>query len=197
MFRRLQLCPVTKTTRHKFDATSHQCGCGKWDRGYAPKKELVRPRAECQICERVQATDGNGGMTNHGYTRPGLGFIVGPCYGCGFAPYPATTALELYAKTLERITDGKRESLDALPTLQELHFTYTVGFGQKRESVTVAVKRGEERGEWVNNMRNRIPSFADLENKETLRLTGEIHNLTAESDRVAKRIAKALESQKV
>src|SRR5262245_9719803 len=109
-------CPITGRLAHRFDPVTHRCVCGRWDRGYAPKKELVRPRAECQICERLQALDSNGLLGHHGYKRPGWGFIQGGCGGVGHPPYPATDALLLWAKALGRHILGCGFALKDLPT---------------------------------------------------------------------------------
>ena len=59
-----------------------------------PKVVVRRPRSECQLCTKEQALTGNGRLGNHGYSRPGWGFIVGNCPGVGYKPFPATDALE-------------------------------------------------------------------------------------------------------
>jgi hypothetical protein len=51
-------------------------------------------RHECQICAGSFKTTKDGKMVNHGYKRPGWGYIVGGCYGVGHAPFPATTAID-------------------------------------------------------------------------------------------------------
>lgn len=192
MFRRIQICPVTRKTIHKFSPETHRCECGQWARGYAPKKEAVRPRAECQVCERVQAIDGRGGMTNHGYTRPGCGFIVGNCYGCGFAPFPATDALENYRAALVRIIDAKEARLAELPTLQEIEYRYTVGRGTNKQEKTRTLKTGDVYG-YDAEERTSFPGFADHIASLTRKVVADLNGAREELARVVARIAKGKE----
>lgn len=52
----------------------------------APKADPLEPEGTCQICFRHQQTRA-GNLVLHGYKRPGYGYIVGNCYGHGFAPF--------------------------------------------------------------------------------------------------------------
>jgi hypothetical protein len=176
---------------HVFDKQTHRCKCGRWQAGFAPKKEEVRPRAECQICECVQALDGKGGLTNHGYRRPGWGFIVGSCYGCGHAPFPATGALEGYREALVRVIDNKRERLTALPTLQEIEYTYTfrVRSQKEKQKKTVTLRSGSKSSyNFEENV--TVPAFADHIGHLIHEVTADINGATAELARVDARIAK-------
>jgi len=42
---------------------------------------------DCQVCSRRFAVDGQGLMVNHGFQRPGWGYLVGGCFGVGHVPY--------------------------------------------------------------------------------------------------------------
>jgi hypothetical protein len=45
------------------------------------------PMGICACCFRAQKVRPNGLMFNHGFTRPGWGYIVGGCPGAEFKPY--------------------------------------------------------------------------------------------------------------
>lgn len=51
-----------------------------------PKRESDSPSGTCQICFRSQKAR-SGLLVLHGYKRPGYGYIVGNCWGCGYAPF--------------------------------------------------------------------------------------------------------------
>jgi hypothetical protein len=189
MFRRPQVCPVTKYTRHQFDATTHRCPCGQWARGYKPQVEPVRPRAECQICERTQAIDPNGGMTNHGYQRPGCGFIVGNCAGCGFPPFPATNALTSYRATLVRIIAGKKARLAELPTLAEVEYHYTAREGGQKVAKVRTLKAGDVYG-YDAAQRQTFPGFADYVASLVRKTEADLKAAREELARVERRITK-------
>jgi len=80
--------------------------------GWVEPVKNKKPRAECQICCREQALDKSGRMVNHGYKRPGYGFIIGNCFGVGYEPYPKTDALEAWKKELDRIEADKKAKLE-------------------------------------------------------------------------------------
>ena len=93
--------PVTARCMYHRFGDDHRCvRCNRWAPGWAPKRAPVRPRHECQVCERTQAVAVGGTMVNHGYRRPGWGAIVGNCPGVGHQPFPATDALESYLTAL-------------------------------------------------------------------------------------------------
>ncbi len=159
--RRLKICSITKNTRHQFDPVTHQCGCGAWERGYTPAKESVKPRAECQICERMQAVSG-GLMMNHGYQRPGIGFIVGKCMGTDHQPYPATDALVKYLEAVKRHIESDRETLAEIPTMTEVMCPVQVGYGRSKKIIMMKARKGDhahrdaETGGWVNGFMERL-----------------------------------------
>jgi len=107
-------CRATGKVFHQFDKETHQCKCGRWERGFAPKKEHTKPRAECQVCARQQALDVSGNMVHHGYQRPGFGYIVGDCFGVAHKPYPATDALILWQSALENAIESMTVQIAAI-----------------------------------------------------------------------------------
>lgn len=190
MFRRMQICPITRKTIHKFDPATHRCECGKWERGYKPAKEPVRPRAECQICERQQALFG-GNLGHHGYTRPGCGFIQGDCMGVGHEPYPKTDALELYRNFLNghiAKCEAKLAKLAEVPTLDHIMYRWTIKYGSKKGDYEVRVNRGDNYRHNYEQTGYTVPSFEELEKRMRLNLESEIRHATAEVSRVTKRI---------
>ena len=201
----MRFCRATGKRYCQFDKATRRCKCGRWDRGFAPKKEYVKPRCECQICERTQAVDADGTLGNHGYKRPGWGFIQGNCTGEGYQPFPATDALEIYLKRLEAHLEHCRNRTADLHNseVEELTYAYTVRENGKKEEKKVAVKRGaaEERlpcpgeTEWKPWKGITIPAFVTLAEWEISRLKNEIENATNERRRVVARIAKGKELQ--
>lgn len=95
-------CPATGRFLHVFDKTTHRCACGRWERGYKPAKAFTKARGECQVCENEVAFESNENAGHHGYKRPGIGSIVGDCYGVGHKAFPAWDALEEWRIRLER-----------------------------------------------------------------------------------------------
>lgn len=99
---------------HRFGPDNKCSGCGRWKPGCAPKKQFIKDRAECQVCEALWAlTQGN--LGHHGYQRPGFGYIVGDCAGQGHAPFPATNALEGWLKTVQAKIKNCTQWLKDLP----------------------------------------------------------------------------------
>lgn len=187
-------CPVTGRIMHRFDPQTHRCACGRWERGFKPKRDPVLPRAECQICECDRACDTAGNLLHHGYQRPGWGVIEGDCFGVGYHPYPATDALEAYLKALDARLERLTARLAALPLLTE--YPYVVEYAKRlpergiAQSVTIIVKRGDEY-HYDHERRFTIPGFTDLIVAETRRLDSDIERTGRERDRVIKRIAAA------
>lgn len=131
-------CPFTGRLAHDFDRATHRCGCGRWERGFAPAKAPVRDRDECQVCERVQALRADGKRLGlHGYRRPGHGWIEGRCPGVDRRPFPETDALVdllpavvAFRKTAER----EKARLEARPAT----LTVKRGYGQTARTEEIA-----------------------------------------------------------
>lgn len=81
----------------------------------------------CGICQREIAIE-NGLLVHHGYKRPGIGVIVGDCFGVGYEPYERSTkACEDYAKMLQDRVPGMEKRIadlksGAVTYLIDLHF---------------------------------------------------------------------------
>lgn len=185
-------CPVSGRMSHQFDKVTNRCKfCGRWRAGFAPKKEPVRPRAECQICERRQATNA-GVLWHHGYTRPGIGFIVGDCPGVNHKPYPATSALVGYLEQLRAHLTLTRARLVKLPTLPALKYTFTVrdGTAGGRKTLTRDIPRGAD-AEYDAEAGCRIPAFDTVEYCARRELADAVRHAENETARVVKRIEAA------
>lgn len=191
--RMMRGCPATGRMCHNFDKATHQCRCGRWQAGYAPKKEPVRPRAECQICERTQALDGGGCLGHHGYRRPGWGFITGDCTGAGHKPYPETDALELYLIAVRGYITKCEKRLAELPALKEIEYHYTVYVKHQKEQRTKVIKKGDEY-RYDSEERTTFPGFEDRIKVEMARMENEIAFAQKDEHRVTARIAKAKQS---
>ena len=189
-----QGCKATGRMSHNFDKTTHRCKCGRWQAGFKPKTEPVKPRAECQICERKQATDKDGTLGHHGYKRPGWGFIQGDCMGESYKPYPATDALERYLVMLKNYIISNQESLANLPNVKGLPYTFTVGSFKNSQKVDVTVLRGAEPYyQWNGAGGINIPAFEYLETIARHQLESNIDFAKKDQARVEQRIANAKE----
>lgn len=186
MFRRG--CP-TGMMSHRFDPVTHRCRCGRWQAGFEPKVEPTRPRAECQICERDQATDAAGCLVHHGYKRPGWGCIVGDCMGVSHKPYPATDALEKYLAAVRAFIKRERAWLASLPRLDEINYHYSVReqVGRKPVLKVVRLRRGDEY-RYDAEAKVTFPSFADRIKVETTKAKNEIASAKKDERRVVARI---------
>lgn len=105
----------------------------------------------CAICHNEQVVQsrpmtirapGNERMVNHGYQRPGHGYLVGACFGVGYPPYETSAdACHAYIPHLESIRDQYRRRLAALQDGKIVQFTQR-GWRRGRAETTV-VKHGE------------------------------------------------------
>jgi hypothetical protein len=187
-------CPATGRLGHRFDKQTHRCACGRWERGYKPQCVPVRPRAECQICERKQALDTNGYLGHHGYKRPGWGFIQGDCFGVHHKPYPATDALEAYLIALQNYIAACRKNIANLKVATELKYEWKVGYGakavKKERVMTPGAKGGFEFEE-----RHHFPSFEELRNRRIAIQENEIAFAEKDVKRIKARIEAATEDK--
>lgn len=193
-------CPATGYLQCHFDRETHQCKCGRWQRGYAPAKVVAnaKPRNECQICERKQALDASGKLGNHGYKRPGWGFIVGNCPGVDHLPFPETDALVRYLVRCVEYEATTVAELAALPLATEFKVTVSRRVGRypnetKEEKTVVVTKPVDPTAYHYNSYRPEefyVPSFADELRIRTTRAERELGNVREEIKRVTARIAK-------
>lgn len=188
MFRRI--CKAGRISC-KFDPVTHRCVCGRWERGFAPKKEPALPRAECQICEGKFAVL-NGGMVHHGYKRPGYGFIVGDCMGVGHAPYPATDALERYLVSMNNYLKGCKNARRRVKAAKELTHTYTKYKGwDEKETIEVVLAEGYKGGFIPEHGNHYFPSFEEERDRELRSIDMNAKNADREIARVEKRVEAA------
>ena len=101
----------------------------------------------CAVCEssfRVRKD----ALVHHGYTRPGIGFIVGDCMGVGLRPYElGTDGPEAYKTKLqaalksvaERLTLVKQDAVDTYEVIERVR----TGWGASENKVR-AIRRGDE-----------------------------------------------------
>lgn len=82
----------------------------------------------CPVCERdIKVRDDH--LVHHGYQRPGVGYIVGDCFGVGYEPYELSTTcckafLSLVRNRVDMYTDNLRvlESPDGPEYLYFKHY---------------------------------------------------------------------------
>ena len=191
----MRFCSVTGRLAHKFDRVTHRCVCGRWERGFKPKVERVKPVAECQVCEGQQARNADGTMVHHGYQRPGHGFIVGDCCGVNHQPFPATDALEKWLKVINHRLRFLRARLRDLPKLNEIEYAYQerTGFASKPTTKFVMLRKGDPTrlyaGRW-------LPKFDDEIQFQIRKVQQSIEWAKEERRRVALRIAKGKLAQR-
>lgn len=195
MSRRLQVCPITKRTFHRFNPQTHQCECGKWARGYKPKtvNPNARDRDECQICARTFSMIG-GTMGHHGYTRPGCGFIVGDCMGVGHKPFPATDALVKYRAALVGMHVRERELMELYATEERgLGYDYSTGYGRNRQTyhLTILAAAKESTSFIKGGSFISIPSFEQRREQLIRQCSAKISSILSEIRRVDERIESA------
>lgn len=164
-------------------------------RDVTPKAEN---RDECQIC--VGAWIIKNGLTSlHGYTRPGCGWLVGECMGARELPYSKSCeVLHKYAAMIESYradlvstrdewTSGQiAETLVEGTVRDENGFRIPVAGGYKKEMIRVTNKTTREEF--------RRLGFFDRDWNKTVaiavaKLDGQIRQVEAEIERVAKRLA--------
>jgi hypothetical protein len=182
---------------HCFDPDTHRCRCGRWQNGYAPKKEAPRyGTAECQVCENQQAQSKSGRMVLHGYRRPGVGYAVGRCPGYGHKPFPETDALEAYVPGLERHIKQVKRFLAGLHQQDSVTLQRSRWDRVRNEKVgyEIEVKRGAKAD---YSPGHSAPSFEDamrevegIANRDYLQTRRELKRVT---DRIAK--GKAIREQ--
>lgn len=76
----------------------------------ANKRRVERTRENtgtCGVCGCEHKLDAAGRLVNHGFTRPGHGYIVGNCFGVGYEPFELSSKavddyIEVLTKTLSR-----------------------------------------------------------------------------------------------
>ena len=176
---------------HRFDTVTHRCKCGRWQAGFKPKTEPVKPRDECQICERQQALDANGRLVHHGYKRPGWGCIIGDCMGVGHLPYPATDALVRYLAVVKNYIAKCEADLVALPDVTELPFHWKEWVDRKQVDRATMIVKGEPLPRCGNYC---VPDFDNLLKVRKANLENEISFASREQARVEARIAMATKS---
>lgn len=73
----------------------------------------------CQICAGTQKIV-RGKISLHGYQRPGIGFIIGNCFGAQQLPFEQSCdRLREWVGKLEEWLEGSKRSLEKLPTKTE------------------------------------------------------------------------------
>ncbi len=185
-----QGCPV-RGWMHLFDNTTHQCVCGRWERGFKPNCVPVKPRAECQICERQQACDKDGTLGHHGYKRPGWGFINGDCMGEGHKPFPATDALELYLIAVRGYIARCKARLEELPTVTEIEYHDFIYHGDGRKTPRTRTLRKGVDDEADYKPGTSHPGFAYVQKLAITKLESEVAFASKDEARVMARIEKA------
>lgn len=198
---RMMGCPGTGRMCHNFGKDNRCEGCGRWKAGFAPKKERARPRDECQVCENEVALDADGLAGHHGYKRPGIGSIVGDCFGVRHKPWPDTTALIEWRDRLLSQLRIDRKLLNKLPgqtvltRMVEVRVTGT--FKVERVPKTFnkpSSPRCTTSGAWTEADHKSYAEWSEWERamqSSTYELESEIKAIECERDRVVKRIEKA------
>ncbi len=192
----MQNCKFTKRIRHQFDPVTHQCPCGRYERGFTPKRVInAKPRAICQICEGSQAVNKNGEIGNHGYKRPGYGSIEGSCIGVGYLPYPETDAMERYATMLRNAIQNLELRIERLRTAESLGYSWKPIFGPDRGKTKSRVIMPGFAGGFETPDNVRLPSFKELQASRIQDAERTIEADKRELSRILKRIEKAMKEK--
>jgi hypothetical protein len=134
----------------------------------------------CGCCGGNFKRDSNGGLVNHGYERPGDGYLHGRCFGVGYQPW------ELASKSVE---DMLAKLLRPFLAQQEKYLA-----DLKAGAIATLTKTVSE---WVSGRRvkkqvsvaNTEFEFAQLLNNEIHRTEFQIRNVTADITRFEKQVA--------
>ena len=84
---------IAKAKEFVNDFAEIAAACAKLDKESEANKKVAKAKAEgnpvgiCACCFRAQKVKPSGTMFNHGYERPGVGYIIGGCPGVNFPPY--------------------------------------------------------------------------------------------------------------
>jgi len=142
-------------------------------------KVIEEGRIECQVCEDHYC-EGNGGtLWNHGYQRPGWGWLVGGCFGVGHKPFPATNRLEDYLVAVEdrrKTVEGILAKQDEWPTLSYQVRAPGDCWNKKMKTVTITRPTAEE----VAEQERAYASHSALSSRAYKATKGEAEPLTAE-----------------
>lgn len=78
----------------------------------------------CPVCERdIKVRDDR--LVHHGYQRPGVGYIVGDCFGVGYEPYElSTTCCEEFLKLVRNRVKMYADNLRVLESQRGPEFLY-------------------------------------------------------------------------
>jgi len=84
-----------ETTENKNEVSCTRCAK---QLGITPAAKAKRENeGTCPFCFNLQCTKNNGKMVNHGYRRPGCGYIIGNCFCVGWVPFEVSNEGTLYA----------------------------------------------------------------------------------------------------
>ncbi len=167
---------------------------------------------ECQVCEGFYTDRKDGTTWNHGYKRPGCGYLVGKCFGAEHAPFPATDRLEAYAAHLVSYAASLAETLANAANWTTLtvkrYVRHEIEFVTiKREDVptdeAIAAARDEwssDANDWTDERQAKHKAWAALISKreqwtrehktKVWSLGREQKQVASEQERVAARIKK-------
>lgn len=121
----------------------------------------------CAICNRSHVVRNNK-MVLHGYQRPGIGYIVGDCFGVGYKPYELSPeACEAFIPVLQKMQKQRQKTLqdlqnDRVDEFYETRMNYKLG---RRETITIgrdnpAFER--LRKERINKMQQEIKGIDEM-----------------------------------
>lgn len=108
-----------------------------------------RQRGTCQACGGQQVVAG-GGIVLHGYSRPGLGWIEGRCYGTHHAPAEHDTSLT--KQTITSCTEhaaALRAALAKLPPADRLKERWDDPIPTKRRNLERGALANEQHAEYL------------------------------------------------
>lgn len=146
-----------------------------------PERKPEPGKCECQVCERYQVLNTKyGTIWNHGYQRPGFGWLVGGCPGADRKPFPFTDALESYLVLVEDRAQTVTQTLanqDNWTTVTYERFTGKyAGRRQVYETVVLNRPTAEERAE----SDRAYEAYSDLSRRDYLADTDQGEALTSE-----------------
>jgi len=166
--------------------------------------EDTTPRDECQICEgdfamkeRARNTKARGHLVHHGFKRPGDGYLYGQCPGAHHLPFPAYDVIEILATQVRREADRVTKLAEEMthlrvivgenPQARSYRDRYEWSLLPRAEALTYI-----ENFDSAKAYRERMTLDA-VERDTKARLSTKARHLTAEAERLERRLARAKE----
>lgn len=159
------------------------------------KAEAVKgkkPNAgHCAICMGVFKVDSVNGMVNHGYQRPGVGYLIGKCFGVGYLPYElgcqALHGWVIEVGKLRKAAEARREAMRRDGYSETLYLHFRANSWDRQKTLYAFQANGTVTPELPRPYRHL--TYAEVLRRKLSELDSEIRWLAEELDRANSMIA--------